>query len=442
MCLIGIPIRRQKNSMSDTLQDFEKPEEQKDLFFDPKTAPSTSKAKDACKEFITHFIAAEEHHAPRTRQRKSKDAEILEQQLSAILGNLVVGAVRKKPTPIAVTQSKSVLGRKNSHPVLNDKLPEVLKVLHKANLLTHTLGSHPRGKQSTIEAAFEGITIINRYGLTRNDFRHREREPIVLRARKTAEEKQKKKPGKELPLPETEDAQRMREEVMRLNDYIAEQKIEYFGNRDDIDDERRSMHRVFNNGRLYEGGRLYGGFWQSLSGDKEGHPDEREDIEINGEPVIGLDYGQIGVRILYSFEGKQLEMEDAYVLPGWENSREGIKKLLNAMINDPTSQPKAIKKLFGDRQGLKVPELTQEAVSSICEHHAAIRGHFAGTSTGRLFYEESNHLMRLLMELIDMNIPALPVHDCLYVRMSDASTVRELMRVRFIEYFKVDIHVR
>ncbi len=33
--------------MSDTLQDFEKPEEQKDLFFDPKTAPSTSKAKDA-----------------------------------------------------------------------------------------------------------------------------------------------------------------------------------------------------------------------------------------------------------------------------------------------------------------------------------------------------------------------------------------------------------
>lgn len=431
--------------MTDTLKDHEEPTEQKDLFFDPETAPSSSKGKDACKYFIAQFVTAEAVHAPRTRQRKAKDAELLEKQLSAILGNLVAGAVRKKPTPTAITLSKRILGHKDTHPVLNDKLPEVLKVLHKANLLTLTPGSQAERRQATIDANFEGAQIINQFGLTRSDFKHREREPIVLRARKTAEQKRKRKPGNEILLHEIEDVLRMRDEVVRFNEFISKQDIEYVGDREDIDDERRSMHRVFNNGRLYEGGRLYGGFWQRLSGADEetNKPDEREDdICINNEHLIGLDYGQVAVRILYSFEGKQLEMDDAYVLPGWENSREGIKKLINSMINDPTGQTKAIRRLFKDGYGLKVNKLTEKAKESIYKHHTAITSHFEGTSSGRLFYEESNHLMRLLMELIDMNIPALPIHDCLYVRLSDANTVRELMKTRFIEYFNVYIEVK
>ncbi len=427
--------------MSDTLSDDNEPVEQKDLFFDPDSSPSTRRGKDACAEFVELFLKAEELHTPRTRRRRVNDQEVLERQLSAILGNLVAGSVRKKPTPVAVTQSKSVLGRKESHVVLNDKLPDVLKILASTQMLTLAPGNYAEGRMTTIEAGAEGLDLINEYSLNRSDFRHKDRKPIVLRARKTVEEKKKKKPGKELEPPDTDEARRMAAEVDRLNDYLSKQLIEYVGDREDVDDERKTTHRVFNNGSLSEGGRLYGGFWQSLAGAKDGRPDERCEIEINGELLVGLDYGQIAVRILYSFEGVQIDMEDAYLLPGWENSREGVKKLLNTMINDPTSQHKAVRKLFDDRKGLTVLQLTKAAVESIYQYHGAIKGHFAGTSTGRLFFEESNHLIRLLMELIEMDIPALPIHDCLYVRMSDADTVRELMRNRFIEYFKVNIYV-
>ena len=428
--------------MTDTLQDDNEPVELKDLFFDPECNPSTRKGKEACISFIELFLQAEQQYAPRKRKRKGKDEEILKDQLSAIVGNLVAGSVRKKPTPVAITQSKSILGKKDSHKILNDKLPDVLDILAATQLVTLTPGSYSEGRQTTIEAGTAGLQLIRTHGLTRNDFRHKDRKPIVLRARKTAEERKKDRPGKELELPDTDEAKRMAAEVDRFNEYLSKQVIEYVGDREDVDDERKTTHRVFNNGRLCEGGRLYGGFWQSLAGAKDGKPDEREDdICINGEHLVGLDYGQIAVRILYSFEDVQIDMEDAYLLPGWENSREGIKKLLNTMINDPAGEPKAVRKLFGNRRGLKVPELTKEAIASIYQHHGAIKGNFAGTSSGRLFYEESNHLMRLLMELIDMDIPALPVHDCLYVRMSNVDTVRELMRTRFIEYFKVSIYV-
>jgi len=428
--------------MSDTLITSEDQIEPKDLFFDPESRPTSGKAKKALKTVMEMFLAAEKNHSPRTRVRKTRDADILEQQMGAILGNLVAGAIRKKPTPVAVPQSKDVLGRKSSSVVMNDKLPHVLNVMHFAGILRKVGGNHATKKLTTIEAVGAGLQFIQEAGLKRKDFKIRERAPIVLRGVKSPDEKRRQKPAKELPLPDTDEAKRLIDEVERFNKYLALQRIEYKGEREDVDDERKSTHRVFNNGSLTQGGRLYGGFWQWLSGEKEGKQDQRTDICINGEQVVGLDYGQIAIRQLYSFEGKQVPMSDAYVLEGWgKDCREGIKKLINTLINDPRGQVKAVKKLFGRDYGLKVPELTAKAVQSIYEQHSAITHHFYGKSTYRLTYEESNHLMRVLMELIEMNIPALPIHDCLYVRRSDADTVRELMKDRFIEHFKVFIEV-
>ena len=428
--------------MSDTLIISEDQIESKDLFFDPESRPTSGKAKRALKTVMEMFLAAEKNHSPRTRVRKTRDADILEQQMGAILGNLVAGAIRKKPTPIAVPQSKDFLSRKSSPVVMNDKLPHVLNVMHFAGILRKVGGDHPTKKLTTIEAIGAGLQFIQEAGLKKKDFKIRERSPIVLRGIKTPEEKKKRKPAKELPLPDTDEVRRLIGEVERFNNFLSLQRIEYKGDRDDVDDERKSTHRVFNNGSLTQGGRLYGGFWQWLSGEKEGKHDQRTDIHINGEQLVGLDYGQIAIRELYSFEGKQVPMKDAYVLEGWgQECREGIKKLINTLINDPHGQVKAVKKLFGRDYGLKVPELTEKAVKSVFEQHSAITHHFYGKSTYRLTYEESNHLMRVLMELIEMNIPALPIHDCLYVRLSDAETVRELMKDRFIEHFKVYIEV-
>jgi len=427
--------------MADTLEDHEEPKDLKDIFFDPECRPSTRKGKEACAQILLLYLEAEDRHAPRLRNRKSKDLEILKAQLSAVLGNMVASTVRIKPTGIAITQSNSILGKKDSHPILNDTLRQVLQLLEGELLICRTVGDVLKRKQTTITPGKRGLQLISEFNLSRGDFKHKDRQPLVLRSRKTIDEKRKGKSGKELPLPKGPHVDFMQAQVVRFNEYLSKQQIFYLGNRDDIDDERKTTHRVFNNGSLCEGGRLYGGFWHSLSGAKDGLPDERCDIEINGELLTGLDYGQIAVRILYSFEGVDVPLEDAYLLPGWERSREGIKKLINTLINDPSCEAKAIRKLFKDRSGLNVERLTSEALASIYEHHSTIKHHFAGKSTGKIFFEESNHLMRVLMALVDMNIPALPVHDCLYVRDSDVPTVRPLMKSMFEEHFKVSINV-
>lgn len=427
--------------MADTLDDHEAPKEIKDMFFDPECSPSSKKGKDACAQLMVLFLEAEDRHTPRLRKRKNKDLEILEAQLSAVLGNMVISTVRNKPTGIAITQSNSILGKKDTHPILNDTLRQVLKLLEDVQLICRRIGDVRKRLQTTITPGKRGLQLIAEFNLSRRDFKQKDREPVVLRARKTTEEKQKGKPGKELPLPEGSHVDFMQAQVVRFNEYLSKQQVIYCGGRKDIDDERKTTYRVFNNGSLCEWGRLYGGFWHSLSGAKDGLPDQRCDIEINGEFLTGLDYGQTAVRILYSLEGVDVPLKDAYLLPGWENSREGIKKLLNTLINDQSGDAKAIRKLFKDRIGLSVEKLTSEALASIYEHHSSIKHHFAGTSTGRIFFEESNHLMRVLMALVDMNIPALPVHDCLYVRDSDVPTVRPLMKSMFEEHFKVSINV-
>ncbi|MCW3574034.1 hypothetical protein K6Y53_38700, partial [Burkholderia cenocepacia] len=86
----------------------------------------------------------------------------------------------------------------------------------------------------------------------------------------------------------------------------------------------------FNAGSFELGGRLYGGFWQRMN------KAERKDLRIDGEQAVELDFSQVGPRILYGMAGAKMD-RDAYAVPGYEDHREGIKKLFAAMIN--TSAP-------------------------------------------------------------------------------------------------------
>lgn len=411
---------------------------EKDLFFDPFAKPVTKRAQEAAHALLDHFIKTESQFKPRKRSRKALDKEILEEQLGCIFANLASSQLRRKPKAIAISLSKQELGRKDTPRILNDTLSKVLETLSKdfAEALTLTKGSHESGKRSTIEPLPFIAELIQAHRLRKSDFNTKERQPIILRARKTAEEKKKKKAGKELELPKTPEVTALQDQINRINAFIKQQDIRYVGDKPEIDEERLTIYRVFNNGRLDEGGRLYGGFWQQLSGEER-----EEDILINGEHVEGPDYGQMAVSILYALEGVPMPLKDAYKLDGWEDYRDGVKTYINKLLHDDTGTPKAKASEFVGCRYKKVDKITEALRKDVFKIHAPIAKHFNGSSSGRLFYEESNLLVHVLLELQKRDICALPVHDSLYVNIDKAEETKKTMKSAFKELLGGNIEV-
>jgi hypothetical protein len=84
-----------------------------------------------------------------------------------------------------------------------------------------------------------------------------------------------------------------------------------------VDINERRLRRVFTRGRFDSGGRLFGGFWQSL---KKKEP--WEGVDIQNEQAVGPDYGQLSPRILYGLDVLSLPSRlNSFVLTGCESSR-------------------------------------------------------------------------------------------------------------------------
>src|SRR5262249_37415703 len=85
------------------------------------------------------------------------------------------------------------------------------------------------------------------------------------------------------------------------------------------------LHRVFNRGDFNLGGRFYGAHWQNIG--------DREQIKINGEDTVELDYAGMHIRLLYAEAGKP-PPPDRYDVDGW--LRKQIKLALLIAINART----------------------------------------------------------------------------------------------------------
>jgi hypothetical protein len=330
------------------------------------------------------------------------------------------------------------LGRKNTPRILNDTLKDILDTLSGAfaGALTLKIGNYNKGRRSTIEPRPYISELITTYHLRKSDFNTKERQPVILRARKTPEQKKKKKAGKELELPDTPEVKKLQEQINQINAFIRQQDISYVGDRPEIDEERLTIYRVFNNGRLDEGGRLYGGFWQQLSGEER-----EEDILINGEHVVGPDYGQMAVSILYALEGVPMPLKDAYTLEGWEEYRDGVKTYINKLLHDDTGTPKVKASQFVGCRYRKVDTITEALRKDVFKHHEPIAHHFNGSTSGRLFYEESNLLAHVLLELQNKDICALPVHDSVYVTLENKEETVKTMKFVFNDLLRGNIEV-
>lgn len=210
----------------------------------------------------------------------------------------------------------------------------------------------------------------------------------------------------------------LRSDVADINAHLDLADITVTPSGPKVDLSDRQLRRIFTQGSFKSGGRLFGGFWQPMS------KDERKSLRIEGEPVVEVDYGQIMPRIFYALLGVDPDMEDLYAIPGFEQHRDGIKKVVCSMMFSPHRLerfPRGVRRFFP--KSVKI----EDVVSAIEAAHPAIRDAFCSGIGHRCQFMESEIMMSVLDDLASERVTALPIHDAVLVPASAADTAQQVM---------------
>jgi hypothetical protein len=193
----------------------------------------------------------------------------------------------------------------------------------------------------------------------------------------------------------------------------------------------QQLHRAFK-GDYVSGGRLYGGWWQTLP------RDQRKHIRINGEAVVNVDFATMHLRLAYAKAAARVPHGDLYDLtgtdhlrPGWQVLREGRKQLVSVMFMSKSSlrqwpggtprEREDIRSCFP--KGAKI----KHEVAAIRERHEAIADWFECGRGLSLQRAESDIIVAVLLKLNALGITALPIHDAVLVARSQGKTAQRIM---------------
>ncbi len=243
---------------------------------------------------------------------------------------------------------------------------------------------------------------------------------------------------------ETRETTRMRREIEAQNEAIAGAQ---FGG-DNVVQFVAPLRRIFNE-RLSQGGRFYadGGAWQILS------KAERQRIQIDGEPVVEVDYSQFHPTLAYAQVGHPAP-DNAYDIPGFDRAL--VKVSFNIMLNSSSRsgsrhtiahKAEMVRAVLGDDfpDGLEGEEMwhraavlhpgyaqtasdeAQRLMDAIIAKHAPISRVFftgAGLTLQRLDSDIAESVMR---EMRHRGIVVLPVHDSFLAPASKAAELEAVM---------------
>jgi hypothetical protein len=212
----------------------------------------------------------------------------------------------------------------------------------------------------------------------------------------------------------------LRSEMEELNSFLSSHTITLEG----VEQPSPSLHRQFTlraKGDTPEWnlhGRVYGGFWMTLP------EKERKHLRINGEPVADLDFTAMFPSLAYVAAGHSLPEGDPYLLDGLEDDRGAAKAALSALISVPNrlrQLPLRLREVLP--QGWDIHRLRK----AVIDRHPLLEPHLERDLGMKLMFLESRILLRALRGLMDLNVPALPMHDGMMVAASNAHKAFEAM---------------
>lgn len=383
-----------------------------------------------------HLLAEESRLSGRKRVRSRDDQKRFELAIEALCCNLLVVAMVGPDTRLSVPRGHNVMwgNGRYSEPVFSKQFIRAIDLLIRAGLIAQITKGYrfsQKTKQSTTVVPLPALSTFLPLGNTNWASFEWATPPelIILHARKM-------KDGSDGPLINYTDSaktRRLRRQVADINAVLKDAPIAINGDvgtaavlvkeGQPIDPYRRSLRRVFNNGKWNAGGRLFGGFWMNM-----GREDRFDLIRINGEEIVNVDFSSLFPRMAYARARAEQPTYDLYDIRGDGMHRDGWKVLMNALLfEEKPFQHWPTGAIDEFPKGTKLKEL----VAAIRTRHAPIAHLFEKGLGFELMYLESEMLIAIVQVLFKQGVTALPLHDSVLVARSDAETAKAAMEAEF-----------
>ena len=409
--------------------------------FNPFLCARTDKLMALIAEVQVQMSGYETFHQTRKRARRPADQVTYNRTVEAILCDLCAVEFEPNNDSIHLPLSNKVLRSKSRYKgtALGKTLPDILKVMSapEMDFVTVEKGhstfkivddelnvAFAGGQQSKLKAGPKLLSRIERFSITRDDLGHApEEEVLVLRTPK----RHSNSIAKYQEYEDDETTLALRQQMTGINAWLDTAEITC--SHPQMDPAQRRLRRIFNNSDFAQGGRLYGGFWQTMSSDER-----QEHILIEDDWCVELDYGQMSLAILYGLTGAKPPEGDLYDLStqGIPTSyRKGIKTVIQALINSskvPRRMPKGVRKHLPSHTNIR------DILGAIESKHPVIYPQMTSGIGMQLFRKESDILVDVLETLRSKGIVALPVHDAVVVRDDNSDKAKAVMKQVFREH--------
>ncbi|WP_321335006.1 hypothetical protein [Breoghania sp.] len=382
-------------------------------------------------ETIAVVLQHEAANALRRRKRRTADLEAFRNAVAVIVANLAhVIAFPGSDTGAVILPLGHPRGHRADHlPGFRESLKATVEALEAVGVLSIVwpdIPSHATALRPT--EAFRREVHARDIGAPSDFLRRLVLDPVCLTRKDTFKRRE------ELTVPAGVEADTIRAEVRVFNAWLARADIDYDGP-DMIDTDDRLLRRRFNlpprveDPCLRYGGRLFGGFWQTMKRSLRGH------IRIDGEPIAELDYGQILPRLAYASVGAEPPPGDLYDLdlPGPSDvQRCVLKKAFNTLLFSARrlrAWPLEIADALPDL-GPDNPVSVARFRRALLRRHPALRPVLENGVGHALMHMESRVLCGVLRECTDKGIVVLPIHDAVLCPVSAVPAVKTIMETQ------------
>lgn len=191
--------------------------------------------------------------------------------------------------------------------------------------------------------------------------------------------------------------------------------------------------RTFNNSSFTQGGRFFGGAWQSIRGDY------RRYLTIDGNKTVELDYSGFVTRAIYHFNDMHYD-KDPYQIPSAidllkslgavEESeiRNIIKYQINCMIGASSQYRVPAPKRIGVFKNVPMSaDNLKKFRNLILDHHGWIEDFFCSGQGLKFQFVESEICKKILLYSVDRQVPVLPIHDSFITSEDNSDWLKEAM---------------